>query len=146
VRRAIALAVVLVVTSGCALGDVLGDYPETVAMTSETLAGTWQADAHRLILFSPSGRMAANDLPLELISAALPAGFHRTTAYGVDVAGTWTPLEYGVSMDAEMIDGEHAPLRQIELWAYYDDHQRIGLFVREETDVGTPNYTIYHKV
>jgi hypothetical protein len=142
--RAIAFAAALVVTGGCALGDILGDYPETVAMTSDMLTGTWWADAHRLIRFSPSGRMAANDLPLSLVSDALPADFDRSSD-GADVAGTWTALSDGVSMRAQVIAGSPADLPRFQISAYYDEHQRIGLFVRENTDVDPPNYAIYHK-
>jgi hypothetical protein len=108
-RRLLALVAILVVTAGCAIGDIVGDGGSPVDMTPSTLVGTWQGGG-RYFTFRQDGTFSAVDLPPDAFSSlnlaprpsrldgwgawSLPAGSpHATVHLNFDVIGG-VPIAY----------------------------------------------------
>ncbi|MEV0715169.1 hypothetical protein [Asanoa sp. NPDC050611] len=144
-RRAVALALVLVVAAGCALGDVLEGYGDSVAMTDSSLVGTWWGGTTRVLFFGSDGSVIANDLPVPLVDMVLPPDFDRS-ASGADAAGTWRITPSGeVVLELELIAGAPTAMAGPELSSLRDEAGVVGLWFFYVGDGGN-SWTVYHKV
>ena len=79
------LAIVAMVVAGCALGEVMADYPDPARVTNEDVIGRWCNLNDRFLDFSEAGDFTATNF--------VPRG----TAERVDVdgAGTWELAQGG---------------------------------------------------
>lgn len=132
-RKLLCLVLAVIVTAGCALGEILADYGEPVDMRPSDLVGTWRSGPQRTMTFHENGTFTANDLPYEYFDPFLPVEFDATLP--VDGAGTWRlepPLENpeGPRSSVELsIELTAKPGRiGVEMSALRQDDDRIFLY------------------
>ncbi|MGC5020572.1 hypothetical protein [Micromonospora sp. DT47] len=93
----LALLAILVLSSGCTLGEILADHGDAVDLQPEALVGTWQSGHRRTIGFREDGTFVATDLPVEAFDDFLLTDPFQGR---LDGSGRWTitpPAKEGLS-------------------------------------------------
>jgi hypothetical protein len=95
---AVSLAIAGVLVGGCALGEVMADYPDPAHITNDDVVGRWCNTNDRFLDFSDAGIFTATNF--------VPRG--TTNPVAVDGAGTWQLAEdaTGVVLTFATSDGE----------------------------------------